>query len=373
METIKIKLKKTEDRSYEIKIGNGILKDIPKDLKKENLAYSYALVTDSTVSSLYGKKMFASFKKEGLLTHLISFPTGEKYKTRRVKAWVEDEMMKLGMGRDSAIIALGGGVVGDLAGFVAATYNRGIPLVQVPTTLLATVDSSVGGKTGVDTGWGKNLIGAFYQPWRVYIDVEPLKTLPAKELRNGLAEVIKYGIIKDKRLFELLEKKLEDIFLINQDILIFIIKRSCEIKGKIVELDEREGDLRKILNFGHTVGHAIENLLGYKISHGEAISIGMVVEGRVAVELGLWEETELKRLILLFSRAGLPTNPPKKLNFQKMLASMKLDKKARGGRIEMVLPQKIGKMYRTEMEYGVKVEEKLILTTLNIISQSSIR
>src|ERR1700741_5157914 len=191
MEKVKISLEKTEDRSYEIIVGEEIFKQIPLDLKKQNLAHSYIIITDSTVASLYGKKLLEDFQISGLNTYLISFPAGEENKNRETKSKIEDEMSKLKIGRDSAVIALGGGVVGDVAGFVSATYNRGVPYIQVPTTLVAYVDSSIGGKTGVDTQYGKNLIGAFYQPWRVYIDVKTLKTLPGKEIRGGLAEVIK--------------------------------------------------------------------------------------------------------------------------------------------------------------------------------------
>jgi 3-dehydroquinate synthase len=269
-------------------------------------------------------------------------------------------MLKHKVGRDGAVIALGGGVVGDVAGYVSATYNRGIPYIQVPTTLVACVDSAVGGKTGVDTPHGKNLIGAFHQPWRVYIDVNTLKTLPENEIRGGLAEVIKYGVIKDEKFFGFLEKNIKRVFSFNTGALIHIVKRSCEIKGEVVELDEKESNLRKILNFGHTIGHAIENLSGYKISHGEAISMGMVAEGKIAVELGLWQKDELERLISLLKRAGLPVNLPTTLDLKQMMDTMKLDKKARGGKIEMVLPRRIGEMAKINGSYGIKIEEGIM-------------
>jgi 3-dehydroquinate synthase len=365
MEKVKISLKKTEDRSYEIIIGEEILKQIPLDLKKQNLAHSYTIITDSTVASLYGKKLFEDFKVSELNTYLISFSAGEENKNRETKSKIEDEMSKLKIGRDSAVIALGGGVVGDVAGFVAATYNRGIPYIQVPTTLVASVDSSIGGKTGVDTQYGKNLIGAFYQPWRVYIDVKALRTLPEKEIRGGLAEVIKYGVIKDEEFFEFLEKRIECVFSFATDALIHIIKRGCEIKGEVVELDEKESNLRKILNFGHTIGHAIENLFDYKISHGESISIGMVAEGKIAVELGLWKKDELSRLVSLLKQTGLPTDLSDSLDVNRMIDTMKLDKKARSGKIEMVLPRRIGEMAEINGSYGIKVEEELISNILD--------
>jgi len=364
MEKVRVNLKKTEDRSYEILIGEDILKKIPLDLKNKKTVHSYVIISDSNVASLYGQKLLKGLTNSGLNSHLISFPAGEVHKDRDTKARIEDEMSKLKIGRDSCVIALGGGVVGDVAGFVAATYNRGIPYIQVPTTLVACVDSSIGGKAAVDTPYGKNLIGAFYQPWRVYVDVNTLRTLHEKEIREGLAEVIKYGVIKDKNLFEYLEKNIDHIFSFNTDALIHIIKRGCEIKGQVVELDEKESNLRKILNFGHTIGHAIENISDYKISHGEAISMGMVTEGKIALELGFWKLDGYERLVSLFNKTGLPTKPPHSLDLSRMINAMKLDKKARQRRIEMVLPRKIGAMVEVDGSYGIKIEEGLIRSIL---------
>ncbi|HZX13631.1 MAG TPA: 3-dehydroquinate synthase [Thermodesulfobacteriota bacterium] len=360
MEKVIVNLKKKEDKSYEIIIGVDILKKIPSDLVKEKTAYSYVIISDSNVVPLYGEELLKSLIKSGLKAHLISFPAGEIHKNRDTKSRIEDEMSILKIGRDSCVIALGGGVVGDVAGFVAATYNRGISYIQVPTTLVASVDSSIGGKTGVDTLYGKNLIGAFYQPRRVYIAVNTLKTLHEKEIRVGLAEVIKYGVIKDEKLFEYLERNIDHIFSFNADALIHIIKRSCEIKGQVVELDEKESNLRKILNFGHTIGHAIENISDYKISHGEAISMGMVTEVKIALELGFWKLDEYERLVSLFKRTGLPTKLPDSLDLNRMIDIMKLDKKARQGKIEMVLPRKIGEMAEVNGSYGIKIKEGLI-------------
>jgi len=366
MEKIKVNLKKTEDKSYEIVIGEGLLKQIPLDLKKGSPAHSYVIIADSTVASLYGEKLLEEFARANLKTHLISFPAGEEHKNRETKAMLEDEMLKLKMGRDSAVIALGGGVVGDVAGFVAATYNRGIPYVQAPTTLVACVDSSIGGKTAVDTPHGKNLIGAFHQPYGVYIDVTTLGTLPEKEIREGLAEVIKYGVIKDDRLFEFLEENVTRVFSFATDALIHIIKRSCEIKGKVVELDEKESNLRKILNFGHTIGHAIETLSDYKISHGRAISMGMVAEGKIALEMGLWKKDEFKRLVSLLKKAGLPAEFPDSLNVNRVIDTMKLDKKTRSGKIEMVLPKKLGEMAKIDGSYGIRIGDGLISRILDL-------
>ena len=365
MEKILVKLTKTEDRSYEILIGKNILKNIPTELKKMRLAHSYAIISDSNVANIYGKKLLDQFIKSGLKTHLVYFPAGEINKNRGTKVILENKMLRLGLARDSAIIALGGGVVGDVAGFVAATYNRGIPYIQTPTTLVACVDSSIGGKTGIDTPYGKNLIGAFHQPYRVYIDVDTLVTLEKKEIREGLAEVIKYGVIVDETLFRLIENQIDQIFSYNPELLISIIKRCCEIKGNIVERDETESNLRKILNFGHTVGHAIEKLYNYKMTHGEAISIGMTIEGKIALNLGVLDRDSLDRLVSLLRKAGLPTRLPKTPDLKVMIDTMKLDKKARGGNIEMVLPVKIGEMSDSDGKFGIKIKEDLIYDSLD--------
>jgi 3-dehydroquinate synthase len=360
MEKIRVNLKTSADKSYDILIGEGLLTRIPGEIKEAGLAYKFAIITDTTVGKLYGSALLDEFARSGLDARLIAFPAGEESKNRETKAWIEDRMLEHKFGRDSAVIALGGGVAGDMAGYVAATYTRGLPYIQVPTTLVACVDSSIGGKTAVDTQHGKNLIGAFHQPWRVYIDVNTLLTLNEKEIREGLAEVIKYGVISDEELFSFLELNMESVFSYDMGALTRIIKRGCEIKGEVVEKDERESNLRKILNFGHTVGHAVENLSEYKISHGEAISIGMAAEGKLAVRMGLWKEEELGRLVRLLTKAGLPTTMPGHMRTEDIIDTMKLDKKSRGGRIEMALPAAMGRMAEIKGSYGLKIEEPLL-------------
>lgn len=360
MDNIHVNLKQYVDNSYDIVIGTGLLGDAVKDIARKLKRARYLVVTDSNVESLYGNRMLQLLQDEGLDADMISFPAGERYKNRDTKEAVEDYMLERKFGRDSAVIALGGGVVGDLAGYVAATYMRGLPYVQVPTTLVACVDSSVGGKTAVDTVHGKNLIGAFHQPEAVYIDVDTLKTLQPKEVREGLAEVIKYGVISDAGLFSFLETGIDKIFSFDSEALTRVIRDGCTIKGDVVERDERESDLRKILNFGHTVGHAVENLSDYAVSHGEAISIGMVVEGMIALEMSSFDKRSLERLIALLSEAGLPTEVPENMNTEDIIETMKLDKKSRGGSIEMALPSAIGKMLRSENGYGIRIDEALI-------------
>lgn len=355
MPTVPVRLVKTEDRSYEIVIEKGLLERLPGMVHTLIGAHSYALITDSNVEPLYAAPLLEGFKREGLEAHIISFPAGEAHKTRETKAMVEDLMSQLGMGRDSAVVAIGGGVAGDLASYIAATYTRGLPYVQVPTTIVACVDSSVGGKTGVDTPYGKNLIGAFYQPRAVYADISTLATLPPEEVRNGLAEVIKYGVIRDGALFSMLEGKMPGIIALDDGPITRIVQRSCEIKAEIVEQDERESNLRKVLNFGHTVGHAIENLSGYSMRHGEAISIGMVVEGGIAASLGLWDPGCVERLAALLEAAGLPVAIPPGLDTERAIGLMKLDKKARRGLIEMALPSGIGTMATRDGSYGISV------------------
>jgi len=361
---INISLRKIEDDSYKIVIGENILESIAPDMKQADLAYNYAIITDSNVHKLYGESLKKHFSDLGLNNILLTFPAGEKNKNRQTKSKLEDEMLNNKFGRDSAVIAIGGGVVGDVAGYLAATYNRGVKYVQVPTSLVACVDSSIGGKTGVDTHRGKNLIGSFHQPYRVYIDTNTLKTLPRKEVREGLAEVIKYGVIKDGNLFRYLEKNIEKIFIHDKQALRYIVKTSCEIKGEVVENDEKESNLRKILNFGHTIGHGIEALSDFKITHGEAISVGMIAEGKIAIKLGLWNHDELTRLQNLIGSASLPTDIPQNTGIGKLIDVMKLDKKARGGEIEMTLPIKIGEMSSLNGNYGIKVDENLIYKTL---------
>ena len=343
MGILRINLKKEVDDSYDIVIGSGLFNKLAAELKKSPLGSSYVIITDSNVARLYGKELLNNFSDKNIRAHLLTFAAGEKSKSRKTKEKIEDEMLKLALGRDTCIIALGGGVVGDLAGFVAATYMRGVPYIQVPTTLLAQIDSSIGGKVGLDTQYAKNSVGAFYQPKRVITDVNFLKTLPKKELMNGMAEIIKHALIKDKDFFYFLEKNMDKIFNIDSKILPIVIKKNCEIKSDIVSKDEKEKGLRKILNYGHTIGHAIESASSYSISHGEAVSIGMGYAANLSVNMGFLDEGSQARQNNLLESSGIsPKLLNNKLNKRKILEYIKRDKKIINGKMQFVLLDSIG-------------------------------
>lgn len=358
MESIKVNL---GERSYPIYFGSKVLKDFGKTYKRFFKSKRVVAVTNPKVGGLYFKAIEDGLRKEGVEVHRLDVPDGEEYKTLGWASKLFDMLIALKADRQTPIIALGGGVIGDLTGFVAATYLRGVPFVQVPTTLLAQVDSSVGGKTGVNHRRGKNLIGAFYQPKFVFIDVDTLKSLEKRELRAGLAEVIKYGVIRDPKLFKYIEERIEDVLSLKGEALLHIIKRSCAIKASVVESDEREAGLRAILNFGHTFGHAVEAVTGYKeYKHGEAVAIGMVFAAELSHRLGLCDRDAVDRVASLIRKAGLPVEAPgyPKTRFLKAMA---LDKKVVGGELGFVMVEGVGKVkVRKVMEedYGSVVENK---------------
>jgi 3-dehydroquinate synthase len=348
-------------RSYNIFIGKGLIGQLGSECAKLKVGSRCAIISDRNVAPHYAKAVQSSLARAGFDSILITVPPGETAKSLKSVEFCYDRLAKHRLERKSFIVALGGGVVGDLAGFVAATYLRGIPFVQVPTTLLAQVDSSVGGKVGVNLKAGKNLVGAFYQPRLVLCDLDTLRSLPGREYRAGLAEVIKYGIIYDASLFRRLERDLPKLLKRNPKTLANVVARCCRIKADVVSQDETESGLRAILNFGHTIGHALEAISGYgKYLHGEAISIGQVAAARLsAVQSGL-PESDAARITTIFQRAGLPTRV--RLNSQqikKLSAAMKLDKKVSGGEIKFVLAKKIGKV-----EFGQKVPLALVRETL---------
>ncbi len=353
---LRVHLKKSVDDSYNIFIGMK-LADVGEHLQSLKLGNTYFVITDSNVHQLIGKKFTQQLNNSGLNATLLSFPAGEASKNRDTKNMLEDKLLALKAGRDCVIIGLGGGVVGDMAGFIAATLHRGVPYVQIPTSLLAQVDSSIGGKVAVDHPKGKNLIGSFHQPKAVYIDSKVLNTLPANEFYCGMAEVIKHGAILDRRFFEFLHKNSDVIHNHEEAALLTIIKRCCELKRSVVEKDEKETDLRRILNFGHTVGHAVELLMNYKLSHGEAIAIGMMVETKISVSLGLIEPDALPCMEFILSLYRLPTILPPQLQLQKLFNATLQDKKTKAGVVHYTLLEEIGKA-----KVGIPLTPKEALT-----------
>jgi 3-dehydroquinate synthase len=351
------------DRSYPIVIGEGVL-ELTGDWA-QNLAApgKCAVVTNPVVGGLYAERVMGSLRRAGFEPVCIEVPDGEEYKNLATLALIYDGLVAAALERTSPLFALGGGVIGDLAGFAAATYLRGIPYVQLPTTLLAQVDSSVGGKTGVDHPRGKNLIGAFYQPRAVLIDVGTLNTLPRRQLLAGFAEVVKYGVIFDADLFCRLERELDRVLALEFGVLVPIIRRCCELKAQVVERDERESGERAVLNFGHTIGHALESVTAYKrYLHGEAVAIGMVAEARVSTKLGICQSELVQRLRALLTRAGLPVDMPADIDSDQLAAAIELDKKVRGGKVKFVAVEQLGSTRfcflssREIVEYAVREE-----------------
>ena len=350
-------------RSYDIKIGTGLLARVGRDCARLALSRRCVIISDRNVAPRYGQAAQEALTKAGFAAALVTIPAGETAKSLRTLKACYDQLAAQRLERKSFIVALGGGVVGDLAGFVAATYLRGLAFVQVPTTLLAQVDSSVGGKVGLNLKAGKNLVGAFHQPRLVLCDLATLASLPMREYRSGLAEVIKYGIIYDAGLFRRLERDLPRLLRRDERTLAAVIARCCEIKADVVRQDETESGLRAILNFGHTVGHALEAISHYgKYLHGEAIAIGQVAAAKLSAQvLGLPAE-EVERIERIFQRAGLPTqmklNAPQR---QKILTATSLDKKVSGGEIKFVLARRIG-----VVEFGHQVPLAVIEQTLSL-------
>ncbi|RUM87832.1 MAG: 3-dehydroquinate synthase [Thermodesulfatator sp.] len=327
---------------YEILIGGGLLTDLPEDLPRVLSTRNLALITDETVRDLVTEDLARILIEKGFRAEIFSFPAGEASKTMETVVQLAQDMVRAGFDRRSAVLAVGGGVVGDVAGFLASIYLRGVPYVQIPTTLLAQVDSSVGGKTGVDLPEGKNLLGTFYQPRRVYIDYGVLSTLPLAHLRNGLAEVVKYGAALSRELFKFLELQAERLLSYDPEALEHIIYESCRLKAWVVSQDEREAGLRRVLNFGHTLGHALEAALNYEILHGEAVAVGMVAAARLSEALGVAEEPVAEKLKTLLSRLGLPVGLPNDLDPESLLGFLAADKKVWHGRLTMVLLRRIG-------------------------------
>ena len=341
MRTVQVPL---GDRSYSILVGNGLLKTLGPRCAKLGFRGRCAVIADAHVEPRFGAPAMESLRAAGFEPVLVPIPAGEKAKSLNVVGQCYDQLAGHRLERKSFVVALGGGVTGDLAGFVAATYLRGMAFVQVPTTLLAQVDSSVGGKVGINLRSGKNLVGAFHQPRLVLCDLDTLGTLPDREYRAGLAEVIKYGIIYDAAFFRRLERDIDRLLARDPAVLGPVIARCCEIKADVVGQDETESGLRAILNFGHTIGHAIEAITAYgKYLHGEAISVGQVAAAELSRRVGQLTAGEVERIRELFRRTGLPTSirlgAPAR---ERLFAAMRLDKKVSGGQVKFVLADRIG-------------------------------
>jgi 3-dehydroquinate synthase len=337
--------------SYNIHIAPASLSQLGDLLLTLNLGRKILLVSNPEIFNYYGELVLNSLKNAGfqVFSHLI--PAGETYKTLDSISQIYDTALSHHLERSSTMIALGGGVIGDMTGFASATWLRGVNFIQIPTSLLAMVDASIGGKTGVNHPLGKNLIGAFYQPRLVLIDSTVLKTLPEREFRAGMAEVIKYGIIWDADLFSQLEsaQRLDRLEFIPDSLLNTILTRSCQAKADVVSQDEKEANLRAILNYGHTIGHAIESVTNYEtFVHGEAVAIGMVIAGKIAVSLDLWSAEEAQRQDDLITKTGLPTQIPPDLDREKIIDLLQSDKKVKAGKVRFILPQAIGKVTITD-------------------------
>jgi len=338
-------------QSYKIAIAAGGLDRLGESMTSLNLGKKVMVVSNPIIFRHYGEQAIASLQAAGFEVYSCNVPAGERYKTLASVQKIYDAALENRLERSSTLVALGGGVIGDMTGFAAATWLRGINFVQVPTTLLAMVDAAIGGKTGVNHPQGKNLIGAFHQPRLVLIDPQVLNTLPAREFRAGMAEVIKYGIIWDAQLFDQMEHsdRLDQLRYLSADLLQAILTRSCQAKADVVSKDEKEAGLRAILNYGHTIGHAVESLTGYRlVNHGEAVAIGMVAAGQLAVALQMWNQEDAARQNALIQKAGLDTGLPAGLDIEAILDALQTDKKVEAGKVRFVLPTQIGAVTVTD-------------------------
>lgn len=345
-------------KSYEIRIGPGLLAQTGRRLKEIGFAGKLVMITDTTVRRLYGEALRESLASEGFDTNLIEVAEGEEQKSLQTASRLYEELSNCHVERTTPILALGGGVIGDLSGFVAATYLRGVPLIQMPTTLLAQVDSSIGGKVAVNYGRLKNGIGAFHQPSLVLSDITTLRSLGPRELSNGLAEIIKSAVVWDREFFAYLEENLGKIRTLDDRALEEIVFKSVKIKAEIVEKDERDLGLRNILNYGHTIGHAIEAASHFAVGHGEAVAMGMLAAGKISSTMRILAEDELLRMSNVIAGAGLPTEIPS-LRVEEVMQAMRRDKKVLGGKIRYVLPRSLGDVFVTDGVSSSLVERVL--------------
>lgn len=354
--------------SYEVRIGTGILTELASDLRERPLGKRYAVITDSQVGQLHGDTLMEALEHAGLKAQLFVFPAGESSKNRQEKEHLEDAMLEAGLGRDSAVIALGGGVVGDLAGFVAATYMRGIPVIQVPTTTLAMADSAIGSKTAVDVPYGKNLIGAFHSPEAVYMDMNLLSTLDERNYYAGLVELIKHGFIQRPSLQEYLAEHKETIVSRGgaeyPAVMEELLYQNSAVKNDVVSQDQKENNLRKILNYGHTLGHAVEMSSNFQMIHGECVAVGIAYAAYLAQQLGLCDADWAGEQIRILREYRQECRIPEGISTDTLIEIMKHDKKARNGQIEFVLLAGPGQPVQQDGEYGIPVKEDILRQTI---------
>ena len=366
MSNFHVALKKVVDDSYDVQIGCGLIDDMIQDIKEGLVGNKkkFAVITDSNVDEVYGRPVLEKILAAGYQGDLFVFAAGEKSKVRKTKEEIEDAMLAKGYRRDCCVIAVGGGVVTDLAGFLAGTFGRGVPVIHYATTLLAAADASIGGKTAVDTDLATNLIGLIYQPKKVYVDIDAWKTLPKRHLINGLAETIKHACLADYELFTYLEEHWQDILSCDKEACTYISEHNCKVKYEVVMKDEKENNLREILNLGHTVGRAIETVSDYRLLHGEALSIGMTAQVLIGYRSGYLSKKECERVITLQQAVGLPVRIPEYIDREELVKKLYTDKKVRDGRLRFVFQKGIGDvMTFGEETYARCVSEEEIRAT----------
>jgi len=364
MPRINVKIKNRTEKIYDIQIENGCFSKIPSFLSKQKDISKICIITDHNLLKLYTKKLHRELKKLKLTTIVLSINPGEKSKNRLTKAELENKLLEHKFDRHSVIIALGGGVIGDISGYLASTYLRGIHLIHVPTSLLAMVDSSIGGKNAISLSNAKNIIGTFYQPRHVFIDPNFLKTLPKQEIINGLVEALKTGLVMDKQLFEYIESNYQKIIKLNKSAINHIITESVKNKVEITSKDEKESGIRQILNYGHTIGHAIEALARYKIPHGQCVAIGMRYAGDIAVILKLLTNKERNRQNQLLKNLGLTLDIPTGIIIDEIIETIKLDKKVKKSKPRFILLKNIGKVYTKNSCVDVNMDRSIIKKAL---------
>jgi len=348
-----VELKKVVDDSYDVQIGRNLIPTLIEDIQNglAGKIKKFAVITDSIVEPLYGQPVLDALKEAGYQGDLFVFPAGETSKIRKTKEMLEDAMLAKGYRRDCLVIAVGGGVVTDLAGFLAGTFGRGVPFINFATTLLSAADASIGGKTAVDTDLATNLIGLIYQPLKVYVDIDSWNTLPKRHLINGMAETVKHACLADKEFFEYIETHVEDILACDPEACIHISECNCAVKYEVVMKDEKEKNLREVLNLGHTVGRAIETVSDYTLLHGEALAIGMTAQVKLGCKCGYLTQEECDRVIALQEKIGLPVSIPNYIDKEKLIEKLYTDKKVRDGKLRFVFQKGIGEV----MTFGEEV------------------